>query len=99
MRRLTSEEWASVKAPFSFINANGVGWGPKQRLLIEEWLEANVRAGWYFSADDMYVFESSIDALIFRMWATGDPFGIAPPPPFIVAVTDPYLPSVEPVDA
>lgn len=46
MKRLTSEEQGNIKAQFSFIIANGVGWGPKNPLLNEEWLEANVAAGW-----------------------------------------------------
>jgi len=76
MRRLTDDEWFAIRQPVSFLRAHYVGWSAKHRYIVSTWLEQK-DGGWFYETGDAVIFESSDDALAFKIWITGDPFELA----------------------
>jgi hypothetical protein len=76
MRRLTDDQWFAIRQPFSFLRSYYVGWSAKHRFIVSTWLEQR-DGGWFYETDDAVIFESSTDALAFKVWISADPFGLA----------------------
>lgn len=78
VRRLTDDEWATAKAPFSFLRVTNNDWGPKHRLIISKWLDDLPGDGWFYETGESASFQRSEDALAYRIWISDDPFQIEP---------------------
>lgn len=77
MRRLTDDEWIVAQEPFSFLRAIYTGWTPKHRYSVSTWLDDHPSAGWFYETGQAVIFEHSDDTLAFKVWISGDPFGLA----------------------
>jgi len=75
LKRLTNDEWFAIRQPFSFLRADYVGWTAKHRYLVSRWLEEN-GSGWFYEAGEAVMFDRSEDALAFKVWMAGNPFGL-----------------------
>ena len=75
MKRLSDDEWFAIRQPFSFLRSHYVGWSAKHRYIVSTWLEQK-DGGWFYETGEAVIFERSEDALAFKVWISGDPFGL-----------------------
>lgn len=73
-KMLTPAEWAEAKAPFSHLRVANPAWKRVHRDMIVKWIEGHIGGWFYYDGDDMYVFGSKGDYMLFRMWISDDPF-------------------------
>lgn len=72
---ITKEEWDKVVPPFKFMKVKNPSWSSVHREMIVKWLETHTGSGWvYWDGQDTYVFQSSGDFIMFKMWIKDDPF-------------------------
>ena len=75
MKQLTNDEWVAIKPPFTWMRIKKLE--SIEHQFLEKWLDENTSGWWYCDSSTdtyTYIFEVPADMVLFKIWASSDPF-------------------------